>query len=117
MLPGLSSFLDESPRTATNQPALHKNKLNKAITNDGGKTWKLVANGKGPGYKSSVRYIPDTNGKEVVAVGSTGISYSEDGGHNWQEISNEKDYYTIRFVNKNLGWLAGKYKIAKITFD
>lgn len=89
------------------------NTANKAITNDGGKTWQLIADGKEPGYKSSVQYVPDTQGKEVFAVGSTGISFSNDGGHTWKKVS-EEGYYTIRFVNKNFAWLAGNNKIGKM---
>ncbi len=92
------------------------NTANKAVTNDGGKTWQLIADGEGPGYKSSVQYVPDTNGKEVFAVGSTGISFSNDEGHTWKKVSNE-GYYTIRFVNKNIAWLAGKNKIGKMILN
>lgn len=90
------------------------NHANKAITNDGGKTWHLIADGSGPGYKSCVRYVPNTNGKEVFAVGATGISYSNDGGYTWKKVS-DQGFYTIRFVNKNIAWLAGNNKIAKLT--
>ena len=89
---------------------------NKAITTDGGKTWQLVADGKEPGYKSSVRFVPETEGKEVFAVGSTGISFSNDGGFNWKKVSDDS-YYTIRFVNKNMAWLAGKEKIGKLILE
>lgn len=89
------------------------NIANKAITNDGGKTWQLVADNKEPGYRSSVQYVPDTNGKELFAVGSTGISFSNDSGHSWKKVSNES-YYSIRFINKNVAWLAGNKKIGKL---
>ena len=55
-----------------------ENKGNKAITKDGGKTWTLVADNQNPNYKSCVQYVPNTNGKEVFAVGKTGISFSND---------------------------------------
>ncbi len=90
------------------------NTSNKAITKDGGKTWKLVADNNEPGYKSCVQYIPNTNGKELLAVGSTGVSFSNNGGYSWTEVSSEKDYYTVQFVNKNVAWLAGKNKIGKL---
>lgn len=90
---------------------------NKAVTSDGGKSWQLVSDGQGPGYRSCVQYVPETAGKELIALGSTGISFSNDGGHSWREISNERDFYTLRFVNKDLAWLAGKNKIAKMTFN
>jgi len=92
------------------------NIANKAITNDGGKTWQLIADGDGPGYKSSVQYVPNTNGKEIFAVGFTGISFSNDGGYIWKKVSNEA-YYTIRFVNKNVAWLAGNNKIGKMILE
>lgn len=90
-----------------------ENKANKAITKDGGKTWTLVADGKNPNYKSSVQYVPNTKGKEVFAVGKTGISFSNDGGITWKDISTD-DYYTIQFVDKNTAWLAGHQKMGKL---
>ncbi len=87
---------------------------NKAITIDSGKTWTLVADGKGPGYRSSVRYIPGTKGKELIAVGTPGISYSKDGGKNWEKIS-EEGFYTIRFTKDGkMAWLAGANKVGKL---
>ena len=94
----------------------NKNKENKAITKDGGKTWTLIANGEGPSYRSSVRYIPGSNGKELIAVGTPGISYSKDGGLNWKKIS-EESFYTIRFTpDGKSAWLAGPNKIAKLNW-
>lgn len=90
------------------------NKANKAITTDGGKTWTLVADGKEPNYKSCVQYVPGTQGKEVFAVGKTGISFSNDGGKTWKKVS-DKSYYTIQFVDKNNAWLSGHQKIGKLT--
>ncbi|MDY7396378.1 oxidoreductase [Aureibaculum sp. 2210JD6-5] len=89
------------------------NTSNKAVTTDGGKTWQLVADGNEPGYKSCVQYVPDTDGQELFAVGTTGVSYSKDGGHTWKKVSDDA-YYTIRFVNKNFAWLAGNKKIGKL---
>lgn len=92
------------------------NTANKAITTDGGRTWQLVANTQEPGYKSAVRYVPNTDGKELFAVGSNGISFSNDGGLTWKKVS-EQGFYTIRFVNRNLAWLAGNNKIGKLILD
>lgn len=93
-----------------------KNKANKAITSDGGKTWTLVADGQDPNYKSCVQYVPNTNGKEVFAVGKTGISFSNDGGVTWKEVSKD-NYYTIQFVDKNVAWLSGPQKIGKLILN
>jgi len=88
---------------------------NKARTKDGGKTWKLVAEGKDPGYKSSVRYIPNGDSKELVAVGFTGISHSKDVGENWKQLS-EEGFFTIRFLNDSTAYAAGKGRVAKLKF-
>jgi photosystem II stability/assembly factor-like uncharacterized protein len=91
-----------------------KNTENKAITSDGGRTWTLTADGEGPSYRSSVRYIPGSKGKELIAVGTPGISYSKDGGMSWKKVS-EEPFYTIRFVpDGKSAWLAGSGKIGKL---
>jgi len=89
------------------------NTKNKAITKDGGQTWQLVANGQLPGYISCVQYVPETQGKELFAVSTEGIYFSNDSGNHWVKVSNE-GYYTIKFVDKDMAWLAGNGKIAKM---
>ena len=92
------------------------NTSNKAITKDGGRTWELIADGQYPGYRSCVQFIPNTGGKGILAVGIPAISYSADGGNNWQNIDKEY-YYTIRVAPSGRhAWLAGKNKIAKMTW-
>lgn len=91
------------------------NEGNKAITRDGGKSWDLLSNGKGPGYRSSVKFVPGSNGLGIVAVGSPGISYSKDQGENWIELSDE-GFYAIEFVNDSLAFAAGRNKISKLIF-
>ena len=91
----------------------NKNYANKAITKNGGKNWILVSNNQEPNYKSCVTYVPDTNGKEIFAVGKTGISFSNDGGLTWKNISDEA-YFTITFVDKYTAWLGGNEKMGKI---
>ena len=80
-----------------------ENKANKAITKDGGKTWTLVADGQNPNYKSCIKYVPNTNGKEVFAVGKTGVSFSNDGGLNWyiSETDLELSIFGIHFIDKD----------------
>ena len=94
-----------------------QNTKNKAVTNDGGKTWKLIGGNKSPGYRSCVRYLPATEGKQIIAVGTPGISFSKDGGKNWRNISKES-FYTIRFGSSfKSAWLAGNKKIGKIIWE
>jgi len=93
-----------------------ENKSNKALTKDGGKTWVLIADGQHPAYKSCVQYVPNTEGKEVFAVGKRGISFSNDGGNSWSKISNDS-YYTIQFLDRNTAWLSGNNKIARLSLQ
>lgn len=91
------------------------NKANKAITTDGGKTWQLIADNRPPGYKSAVKFVPGSGGKEIIAVGKTGISYSHDQGETWEKLTDEA-FYTISFLNEFTAYAAGQDKIAKLTF-
>jgi len=88
---------------------------NKIRTADGGKTWQVVANGKGPGYRSCVQYIPNSEAKELVAVGFKGIDYSNDAGASWTHLSDE-GFYTIRFLNDSTAYAAGNGRVSKLTF-
>ncbi|WP_151893891.1 WD40/YVTN/BNR-like repeat-containing protein [Patiriisocius marinistellae] len=91
------------------------NEGNKAITNDGGQTWQLISNGRGPGYRSSVKFVPNTNGEALVAVGSPGISYSNNAGKDWVELSNE-GFYAIEFVSDSIAFASGSNKISRLVF-
>ena len=92
-----------------------KSIANKAISRDGGKSWELLASNQEPGYKSCIRFVPNSEGKEIVAIGFTGISYTNDMGMNWRTLSNE-GFYTIRFQNDTVAYAAGRNRIAKLTF-
>jgi len=91
------------------------NTKNKAITKDGGATWNLIADGQEPAYKSCVQFVPNSGGKEIVALGFTGISYSNDTGETWNELS-EESFYTLRFLNDSIAYAAGKGRIAMLSF-
>jgi len=99
-----------------NYEVLTQNFENKAITNDGGKTWKLIADNQGFGYASCVQYVPDSNAKGIVVVGASGLFYSSDGGLNWQQFSQDPSLYTIRFLNKNTAIATGRNKMIRIIF-
>ena len=92
------------------------NTSNKAISSDGGRTWQLISDGQGPGYRSSVRFVPGTNGDGMVAVGSPGISYSPDGGNQWVELS-EEGFYALEFVNDSLAFASGRNRIVRLKFQ
>lgn len=92
------------------------NSKNKAITTDGGKTWKLIAEGKGFGYASCIQFVPNSNGNEIVCVGGTGIYFSNDRGESWKLLDETKDLFTLRFRNDSIAYAAGHNKIVKLTF-
>ena len=93
------------------------NSRNKAVTTDGGRNWQLVSDGKGPGYRSCVQYIPGFNGKGILACGTPGISYSLDGGANWSSLTTEA-FYTFRFGKSwKTVWLAGDGKIGRMVLE
>jgi len=88
---------------------------NKIRSTDGGKSWQVVADGEGPGYRSCVQYVPNSNGKELVAIGFKGIDYSNDTGDSWTHLS-DKGFYTVRFLNDSIAYAAGRGRISKLTF-
>ena len=94
----------------------NQNFQNKAVTFDGGKTWKLVGENAGFGYASCIQFIPNSNGKCLVCVGSTGLFYSNDMGNSWTQLSQDNSLYTLRFIDSTTAIAAGKDKIIKLTF-
>jgi photosystem II stability/assembly factor-like uncharacterized protein len=113
-----ADFYDEKNGFAAggNYETLNQNFDNKAVTDDGGKTWKLMANNAGFGYASCVQYVSGSKGKGIVAVGASGLYYSSDGGINWVQFSQDPSLYTIRFVNDTTAVAAGRNKMIRIRF-
>lgn len=102
--------------TGGNYVKQNDNTNNKAITSDGGKTWELVSNGQGFGYGSCVQFVPNSNGKALVSVGANGIQFSNDFGKNWHQFNEDKELYTIRFLDSKTAFAAGRNKIVKLSF-
>lgn len=92
------------------------NQNNIAATTDGGKTWNSIAAGNNQGYKSCVQYVPNSDGKELVALGFTGISYSKDAGASWLELSDEASFLSFRFLNDSVAYAGGRNALARLTF-
>jgi len=94
--------------------AKEKNLGNKAVSNDGGKTWQALLEGAGPGYQSCVQFIPHSAGQGILSCGIPGINYSADAGQSWSQLSTES-WYTFRFgTSWETVWMAGNGKIGKI---
>lgn len=95
----------------------NQNFQNKALTTDGGKTWKLVAENTGFGYASCIQFIPKSNGKGLVCVAGNGLFYSNDSGSTWTQLSQDSTLYTLRFIDNKTAIAAGKDKIIRIKFQ
>ena len=52
---------------------------------------------------------------KLLQLGTPGISYSNDSGNSWVELS-EEGFYAIEFVNDTLAFASGKNKISKLIF-
>jgi photosystem II stability/assembly factor-like uncharacterized protein len=88
---------------------------NVALSEDGGRTWRLA---KGPlpqGYMSAVSYVPRTRGRSLVAVGLGGTARSDDRGESWSMIDSV-GYNSAVFASPNAGWAVGpRGRIARWT--
>ena len=98
---------------------VEENTNNFAFTKDGGLSWQMLNGGKTDGYISCVQFIPETEGKEIFALkgrargGESSMSFSNDGGETWQVFPNS-NYLAVKFANKNVAWISGKNKIARL---
>ena len=90
------------------------NSANKAITYDGGKTWKLIGVNIGFGYASCVQFVPNSNGNDLVTVDTSGIYYSNSQGASWERLTYDKELFTFRFQNDTIAFLAGKNKLIRM---
>lgn len=84
---------------------------NVALTEDGGRTWRVA---KGPlpiGYLSAVSFVP--NSSNLVAVGLAGTAFSGDGGESWRMVDTVA-YNSVKFEGPSAGWAAGpKGRVAR----
>lgn len=87
---------------------------NKIFTEDGGKTWKKVAEGQAFGYASCVQFVPGSGGNELMTAGPSGIWYSYDRGATWKKVLDENAYHTLRFVDNGTVILAGEQKVVRL---
>jgi photosystem II stability/assembly factor-like uncharacterized protein len=88
---------------------------NKISTSDGGRHWEASAWGRPPGYKSCVQYVPGRDGRDLVAVGFTGIVYSNDYGESWRMLSKE-GFYSLRFLDDSTAVASGRGRLARLRF-
>lgn len=114
-----ADFYDEKIGVITggNYDKLDSNNQNKAVTTDGGQTWQLIDDRKAFGYASCIQYLPHSSGNIMVSIGPAGLFYFRKKDRVWKQLSAEKGFHTIRFIDNQTAIIAGKNKIAKITFE
>ncbi|MEL6590361.1 MAG: oxidoreductase [Bacteroidota bacterium] len=89
----------------------------KAITTDGGKSWDLIADGAEPAFRSCVQYVPGSEGQQLLAIGSPGMSYSADGGQSWTQL-NQENFYSLRINTAGKSaWLAGRNRVGYMRWE
>ncbi len=76
-------------------------------THDGGLTWQTI-NPSGPYLLSDLAYVPGTD-NTFVSTGSTGASYSFDGGYTWTQFmgTETEQFFACNFINNHCGWAGG----------
>ena len=94
-----------------------QNWANKAVTKNGGKTWKLIAEKEAFGYASCVQFVPNSNGKNIVVVGGTGMFYSANFGKSWIKFSDDKDFFTFRFESEKVFYATGRNKLVRFEIE
>ena len=88
---------------------------NAALSTDGGLTWRSVDGSPPLGFRSAVAYVPHVDPPMLIAVGTSGVDISGDGGRSWTSLSTE-GYHTVALSpSGRVGWATGADgRIAKI---
>lgn len=79
---------------------------NVAISRDGGATWAAPRGPVPRGYRSGAAIVPGTDGRIVVAVGTSGTDYSHDGGEAWI-AADTVALNAVSFASPAVGWAVG----------
>ena len=93
---------------------------NVALSNDGGKTWKLVDGTPFPGAALGLSYAGAPRGEHrrtVVITGPGGAAWTRNEGRKWHLLPDVRDFWAVAFANPQHGWLVGtEGRIVKISF-
>ena len=102
------TFLDERTGAALGGmiSALDSATDNVALTDDGGRTWRLARRPAFPGAVFGAAYVPRAAGPTLVAVSPKGASVSYDGGNRWAR-ADSLAYWGIGFAPSGTGWITG----------
>lgn len=87
---------------------------NVAVTEDGGRSWRLAEPPTFAGAVYGSAHIPGTT--LIVATGPKGASYTRDNAESWAPLD-PLTYWSVDFVSPRAGWMVGtEGRIAKVTF-
>jgi photosystem II stability/assembly factor-like uncharacterized protein len=90
-------------------------RANAAITTDGGLTWAPVEDSPPRGFRSAVAYVAYTYPPMLIAVGTSGVDISRDGGRTWTSLSTDGYHAVDVSPSGRVGWVAGSEgRIARI---
>jgi photosystem II stability/assembly factor-like uncharacterized protein len=88
---------------------------NVAVSDDGGKSWRLTAPTPFPGAAFGLNYVPDLE-KTVVVTGPGGAAWSSDEGSTWTLLPGVTGFWSVALSGRS-GWLVGtEGRILKISF-
>jgi photosystem II stability/assembly factor-like uncharacterized protein len=78
---------------------------NVAVTEDGGRTWRLATSPTFAGAVYGAAVVPGRAGW-LMAVGPRGLDYSTDDGANWISLDTLA-YWSVGFGSRDVGWAVG----------
>lgn len=78
---------------------------NVAVTEDGGRTWRLTASPTFAGAVYGAAVVPGRAGW-LLAAGPRGLDYSTDEGRRWISLDTLA-YWSVAFGSKDVGWAVG----------
>ena len=94
---------------------------NVAVSDDGGKTWTLVAGTPFPGAAFGLAYVPARRGQNphrVVITGPGGAAWTGNEGRKWHLIPDVQNFWAVAFADLQNGWLVGtEGRILKVAFE
>jgi photosystem II stability/assembly factor-like uncharacterized protein len=94
---------------------------NVAVSDDGGKTWKLVEGTPFPGAAYGLSYVGagphGEHARTVVITGPGGAAWTRNEGRRWHLLPEVRDFWAVAFADPRHGWLVGtEGRIVKIRF-
>ena len=82
---------------------------NTAVTDDGGRNWRPVADGRPGGFREAVAFVPGARPPVAVTVGPSGSDLSRDLGRSWTPIAAPLGFHSLSFAKKGrAGWAVGR---------